>query len=67
MEILQRKALIVGISGASCSGKTTLAKLLQHVFPNVLILHQDDFFKDETEYTFIPYTLQNFDPHLLKC
>ncbi|KAI2632397.1 P-loop containing nucleoside triphosphate hydrolase protein [Hypoxylon sp. NC1633] len=44
-----RKAVIVGISGASSSGKTTLARLLRDVFPNTFILHEDDFYKPETE------------------
>ncbi|KAL7624357.1 ribosylnicotinamide kinase [Parahypoxylon ruwenzoriense] len=44
-----RKAFIVGISGASSSGKTTLARLLRDVFPNTFVLHEDDFYKPETE------------------
>lgn len=44
------KALIVAISGCSSSGKTTLARLLRDIFPNTFILHQDDFYKAETEY-----------------
>ena len=46
----ETKALIVGISGCSSSGKTTLARLLRDIFPNTFILHQDDFYKEETEY-----------------
>lgn len=45
-----RKAVIVGISGASSSGKTTLARLLRDIFPNTFILHEDDFYKEEKEY-----------------
>jgi nicotinamide/nicotinate riboside kinase len=44
-----RKAVVVGISGASSSGKTTLSRLLRYIFPNTFILHEDDFFKTETE------------------
>ncbi len=44
-----RKAVIVGISGASSSGKTTLARLLRDVFPNTFVLHEDDFYKAESE------------------
>ncbi|KAI0131276.1 P-loop containing nucleoside triphosphate hydrolase protein [Daldinia grandis] len=47
-----RKAFIVGISGASSSGKTTLARLLRDVFPNTFVLHEDDFYRPETE---LPY------------
>lgn len=41
---------IIGISGPSSSGKTTLARLLQTVFSglddqsNLLLLHEDDFY-----------------------
>lgn len=44
-----RKAIIVGISGPSSSGKTTLARLLRDVFPNTFILHEDDFYRAEEE------------------
>jgi hypothetical protein len=30
-------------SGASCSGKTTLAKHLHSILPNSVLLHQDDY------------------------
>ncbi|KFG84955.1 nicotinamide riboside kinase 1 [Metarhizium anisopliae] len=43
------KSLIIGISGPSSSGKTTLARLLRDIFPNTFILHQDDFYKPEPE------------------
>ncbi|KAK8039125.1 P-loop containing nucleoside triphosphate hydrolase protein [Apiospora rasikravindrae] len=46
----ERKAVIVGISGASSSGKTTLARLLRDIFPSTFILHEDDFYKAESEY-----------------
>jgi len=39
--------LVVGISGASSSGKTTLSRLLRDIFPNTFILHEDDFFREE--------------------
>ncbi|KAI5918794.1 P-loop containing nucleoside triphosphate hydrolase protein [Camillea tinctor] len=45
----KRGAIIVGISGASSSGKTTLARLLRDIFPNTFILHEDDFYRPETE------------------
>ncbi|KAI0972842.1 nicotinamide riboside kinase 1 [Xylaria arbuscula] len=44
-----RKAIVVGISGASSSGKTTLARLLRDVFPHTFILHEDDFYRAEDE------------------
>ncbi|EKD12740.1 nicotinamide riboside kinase 1 [Drepanopeziza brunnea f. sp. 'multigermtubi' MB_m1] len=44
-----RKAVVVGISGCSSSGKTTLSRLLRDIFPNTFVLHEDDFYKPETE------------------
>lgn len=48
------QTLIVGISGPSSSGKTTLARLLQRIFCgvnldnkqqlNTFIIHEDDFY-----------------------
>ena len=51
------KAIIIGISGPSSSGKTTLARLLQSIFSDValdepiprpdnpsFIIHEDDFY-----------------------
>ncbi|KAL2882461.1 ribosylnicotinamide kinase [Colletotrichum sp. CLE4] len=41
--------VIVGLSGCSSSGKTTLARLLRDIFPSTFVLHEDDFYKAETE------------------
>jgi nicotinamide/nicotinate riboside kinase len=38
------KTFVVGISGLSSSGKTTLSRLLRSTFPSSFILHQDDFY-----------------------
>ena len=40
-------ATILGLSGCSSSGKTTLARLLRTIFPHTVILHQDDFYLPE--------------------
>ncbi|KAK0708997.1 P-loop containing nucleoside triphosphate hydrolase protein [Lasiosphaeria miniovina] len=45
----QQRAVVVGISGCSSSGKTTLARLLRDMFPGTFILHQDDFYKTEDQ------------------
>ncbi|KAF8170292.1 P-loop containing nucleoside triphosphate hydrolase protein [Mycena galopus ATCC 62051] len=37
------QVILVGIGGATCSGKTTLAKHLKRILPNSVIIHQDDF------------------------
>nr|XP_021524922.1 nicotinamide riboside kinase 1 isoform X4 [Aotus nancymaae] len=43
------KTFIIGISGVTNGGKTTLAKNLQKHLPNCSIICQDDFFKPESE------------------
>ena len=43
------KALLIGISGCSSSGKTTLSRLLRDIFPRAFILHEDDFYKSDNE------------------
>ncbi|CAG7920880.1 unnamed protein product [Penicillium olsonii] len=59
---MENKAVIVGISGPSSSGKTTLARLLQRIFNgtttptahlNTFIIHEDDFYFPDDK---IPYT-----------
>ena len=42
-------AFIVGISGVSSSGKTTLSRLLRDIFPNTFVLHEDDFYKTDED------------------
>ena len=50
-----RKAIIVGVSGCSSSGKTTLSHLLADVFPHTRIIHEDDFYKAEAEYVLLAF------------
>ncbi|KAK9878925.1 hypothetical protein WA026_003748 [Henosepilachna vigintioctopunctata] len=38
------KVLIVGVSGVTCGGKTTVIKELKKLFPSSEIFHQDDYF-----------------------
>ncbi|KAK1772949.1 nicotinamide riboside kinase 1 [Phialemonium atrogriseum] len=45
----KERAVVIGISGCSSSGKTTLARLLRDIFPNTFILHEDDFYKPEDQ------------------
>lgn len=42
-ESCKTRVILVGIGGATCSGKTTLAKHLKRILPNSVIIHQDDF------------------------
>lgn len=41
---LKEKPLIIGISGVSSSGKTTLSRHLRDIWPGTFILHEDDFY-----------------------
>ncbi len=52
--------IVIGISGPSSSGKSTLARILRRIYDGSFILHQDDFYKAEEE---IPITngVRNWD------
>ncbi|KAE9971184.1 hypothetical protein BLS_002430 [Venturia inaequalis] len=44
------KTLLLALSGPSCSGKTTLARLLRSTLsPHAFILHEDDFYKTDAQ------------------
>jgi len=41
---------VIGVSGVTCGGKTTLSKLLQKSFPWCRVIHQDTYFyEDDSE------------------
>lgn len=50
---MSAKTLLIALSGPSSSGKTTLARLLRNIFSNpptnLFILHEDDFYKTDTD------------------
>ena len=61
---------IIGISGLSSTGKTTLSRLLRTIFPS-FILHQDDFYHADSAIPVTADGLQDWDcaesvnwPHL---
>lgn len=47
METPRPQLLFLGISGCPSSGKSTLAYLLTLIYPDTILLHADDFPKDE--------------------
>ncbi|CAF1091493.1 unnamed protein product [Brachionus calyciflorus] len=51
---MQNKTKIIGISGCTNSGKTTLAKRLQTQLSNSIVLEQDDFYiRDENSLEYL--------------
>jgi nicotinamide/nicotinate riboside kinase len=40
-EAARTRVVLVGVGGATCSGKTTLAKHLREILPDSFIIHQD--------------------------
>lgn len=48
------KTILIGVSGASSSGKSTLVYLMKEILPNTEIIHEDDFFKLEKDVPFDP-------------
>lgn len=51
---------LVAISGPSCCGKSTLARHLQLILPNIILVYEDDFYYPDSD---IPFTdgIQNWD------
>lgn len=44
MTVPNKKVLVLGIGGATCSGKTTIAMELNKILPNATIFCQDDYY-----------------------
>lgn len=55
--------IVIGISGGSASGKTSIAMELMEAFPNhrITLLRQDDYYKDLSHLSFEERTKVNFD------
>ncbi|KAG5360380.1 Nicotinamide riboside kinase [Yarrowia sp. B02] len=45
----KREVTLVALSGPSSSGKSTLARLLRDILPHVIIIHQDDFYLEDSQ------------------
>ena len=48
-QAMSSPCLLVGISGPSSSGKTTLSRLLRDIIPGTFILHLDDFYLPDSQ------------------
>jgi len=56
------RVILVGVGGATCSGKTTLAKHLRRILPDSVIIHQDDFAPPQELVPIHPvYKVQDWD------
>ncbi|KAF9467324.1 P-loop containing nucleoside triphosphate hydrolase protein [Collybia nuda] len=56
------RVILVGVGGATCSGKTTLAKHLKRILPDSVIIHQDDFAPPQELVPIHPvYNVQDWD------
>ncbi|KAH9832270.1 P-loop containing nucleoside triphosphate hydrolase protein [Rhodofomes roseus] len=59
---MKNRVIFVGVGGATCSGKTTLAKHLRNLLPGSVILHQDDFAPPQELIPLHPeYKVQDWD------
>jgi len=59
-----KKCVIIGIAGGSASGKTSLAKRLVKTYSStnsVLIIRQDDYYKDQSDMTMEERLKVNYD------
>lgn len=58
------KSVIIGIAGGSASGKTTVAQRLKKTFEetnSVIIIRQDDYYKDQSHLTMEERIKTNYD------
>ncbi|MCF0114558.1 MAG: uridine kinase [Erysipelotrichaceae bacterium] len=60
------KPIIIGIAGGSASGKTSIARKLEETFmdethKSVLIIRQDDYYKDQSEKSMEERVKTNYD------
>lgn len=53
---MSEKWLIIGVSGITCGGKTTVSKELNKLIPQSVVISQDDYFLDvnDPRHTWIP-------------
>ncbi|MGL5540776.1 MAG: uridine kinase [Erysipelotrichaceae bacterium] len=59
-----KKSVIIGIAGGSASGKTSISQRLKQTFESqnsVVIIRQDDYYKDQSEKSMEERVLTNYD------
>lgn len=61
-EAIPNTIIVIGVGGATSSGKTTLAKHLKNCLPNTFLVHQDDFVPPAEQLPVDPeYGFQDWD------
>ncbi|MCI5924168.1 MAG: AAA family ATPase [Oscillospiraceae bacterium] len=60
-----KKPLVIGIAGGTCSGKSTLADLLKEALAEyaVEVLHMDSFFKENPPTVIAPFSGREYPEH----
>ena len=57
-----KKTILIGIAGGSASGKTTIAHKLKNMFDKrVIIIREDDYYKDRSDISFEKRKSLNYD------
>lgn len=61
---MENRPIVIGISGGSASGKSSISKQLKEAFEyskSVVIIRQDDYYKDQSEKTMEERIQTNYD------
>lgn len=60
---MKNKPVVIGITGGSGSGKTSVTKKIHEVFQghSVVVIEQDDYYKDQSEQSFEERLQTNYD------
>ncbi|WP_274307543.1 uridine kinase [Solibacillus daqui] len=58
-----KRPVVIGIAGGSCSGKTSVTRAIYDVFRDhsVVVIEQDFYYKDQSHMTFDERLLTNYD------
>lgn len=60
---MNKRPVVIGIAGGSCSGKTSVTRAIYEVFRNhsVVVIEQDYYYKDQSHMTFEERLETNYD------
>lgn len=60
---MEKRPVVIGIAGGSCSGKTSVTRAIYDVFRehSVVVIEQDYYYKDQSHMTFEERLLTNYD------